>query len=221
MFFECRCVVCDFEPGPVCAACAARFHAAPPAGEVRASFALDDAFRPVVVALKYRRERRLARWAAAHMAPMVPTLADTITWVPATPDRVAWRGYDQSREIAVELARLAGIPARRLLVRARCDERQTARNRMDRARGPQVHGRPTGGLVVVVDDVVTTGATMATAHTALVQAGALHTVPLVLAATPRWDQGPMRRAEHSSTIHPWTSKSAPSGPKSRLVSRNM
>ena len=222
MFFECRCAVCDSAPGPVCDACAAGLAPGPRNDVVRAAFVLDDAARAIVVALKYRRERRLARWVASTLAPLVPALVDTVTWVPATPERVKWRGYDQSGEIAGELARLLGVPAQRLLTRQRGDHRQTSRNRLERAAGPQLGiCRPADGLVVVVDDVVTTGATIAKAQAVLSRSGANRAIPVVFAATPRWDQGPMHAAEHSSTIRSWKSKSAPSAPKSLLVSRNM
>ena len=221
MFFECRCAVCRFEAGPVCASCAGQFRPAPVLGDVRTRFVLDDALRPIVVALKYRRERRLARWVAETMVPLVPTLVDRVTWVPATPERVRWRGYDQSAEIARALAASVGVPATPLLGRERGDERQTSRSRSERLEGPRLASRGTcDGLVVVVDDVITTGATLATATTCLGTAGARRVIPVAFAATPRWDQRPLQRSEHSSTIRSWKSKSAPSASISLLASRS-
>ncbi len=140
----------------------------------------------MIVALKYRRERRLAHWVGDQLVPLVPALIDAITWVPATPERVRWRGYDQSQEIATHVARSLGVPCERLLGRTSRDQRQTSRTRHERAQGPQLFARaPADGLVAVIDDVVTTGATVATAQAVLRSSGSALVVPVVLAATPK------------------------------------
>lgn len=192
MFFERRCVVCGDQDGPVCRACGESFVRTPTGRStsvVRSVFELNDDLRPVLVALKYRRERRLANWAAEQVAALVPQAADALCWVPATPERVRWRGYDQATEIAMSVGRQLDMPVRGLLRRGRHDQRQTGQSRHDRSDGPDLSlsERPPG-LVVVIDDVVTTGSTLATAEQVLRAGGAERVVPVVLAAAPRHTQ---------------------------------
>ena len=188
MFFERCCVVCGAGGELVCAGCEAELRPVHPAGGSvdRSRYELEPVVREVVAALKYRRERRLARWAAGRIAPLVPRAADAITWCPATPRRVRLRGFDQGRELAASLSRCTGVPMRRLVRRALDDERQTGRTRAERAAGPALAavGRPRG-LVVVVDDITTTGATVEAARRVLLDAGACRVVSVTLAATPR------------------------------------
>lgn len=185
MFFERRCVVCDDPDGPVCVVCERSFVRRPETSLARGAFVLDDRLRPVLVALKYRRERRLADWAGAMVAPLVPRGADVICWVPATPERLKWRGYDQAAEIARAVGRRTRVPVKGLLTRANGDQRQTGQSRSERSAGPDLTARcPTSDLVVLIDDVVTTGATLGRATQALRAAGTERVVPVVLAAAP-------------------------------------
>jgi predicted amidophosphoribosyltransferase len=198
MFFDCRCLVCDdLDPDPVCARCESRLLPARSHEPVRARFLLNDDLRQVLVALKYRRERRVAAWAARQIAPLLPGDPDAICWVPATPERLRWRGYDQSAEIARLVARSLAVPARRLLGRSRHDTRQTGRNRQERTSGPRLWARSTPpSLVVLIDDVTTTGSTLAAAERTLIDAGADRVIPVVLAAAPlRTQLGPADRSK--------------------------
>lgn len=152
---------------------------------VRAGFELNPSTRELVAALKYRRERRLARWFAGGLEPLVPRGFDALTWVPAVPDRVRSRGYDHSRELAGALARRTGVPAVELLGRDRTDSRQTGKDRRHRLAGPRLgamaRSPPT---VVLVDDVVTTGSTLRAAARVLRASGAQRVLCVVVAATP-------------------------------------
>ena len=132
--------------------------------------------------LKYAGERRLARplgeaiarrWAAAGAG------GDVLVPVPASADRVRERGYDQAALLAGAAARPLGLRAEPALAR---DRQTTAQFDLDRgARGTNVAGafrvtRPEvirGRWVVLVDDVVTTGATLAACATALLEGGAI------------------------------------------------
>lgn len=188
MFFERRCVVCGEGADLVCASCTARLRPLEPrsGADRRSCFELEPTIREVVAALKYRRERRLANWAAERLAALVPRNADMVTWCPATPSRERRRGFDQGRELARAVAGCTGLPLRRLLRRSAGDGRQTGRTRDERAFGPSLMpvGHP-GQLVVLVDDITTTGATLDAAQRVLFGAGADRVVAVTLAATPR------------------------------------
>lgn len=158
---------------------------------------LDDTAKAIVAAFKYRSERRLASWMAEHMAELVPATADLLTWAPATPERRRSRGYDQGQELALALAGHTGLPVCRLLKRDRRDSRLTGRSRDARADGPKLIDAGSvapGAMIVVVDDVVTSGATIASASAHLRARGAARCVAVTFASTPRVrSEGPSSR----------------------------
>lgn len=110
---------------------------------------------------------------------------DVVTWVPASRRQARRRGYDQGRELALAAARPLGLPARPLLRRAG-REAQAGRNRIDRLAGPslQARGRCRPARVLLVDDVATTGASLARAAAVLRAAGAGSVSAAVVAAVP-------------------------------------
>jgi ComF family protein len=133
--------------------------------------------------LKYAGERRLAkplgevlaaRWQRAGIG------GDLLVPVPASPDRIRERGYDQ----AVLLAAIAGsrlrLPVVQALERIHATAAQHALGRASRSENvghvfgvrPELRDRIAGRWVVLVDDVVTTGATLGACGEALMAAGA-------------------------------------------------
>lgn len=185
----------------LCEACRAALRPAPdlgvPAGldELWALLAYEGPGRALVTAFKYRQRRDLAVRLAPALADRIDRPVDVVTWLPTTAARRRARGYDQARLLArATAARLGGPPVRRLL-RRRAGPPQTGSSAPARAIGPAfVARRALGGArVLVVDDVVTTGASLRAAAGALRRAGASSVVGLALARTPL--KAPGRSAE--------------------------
>ena len=140
---------------------------------IDAAFAFEGVARELIVALKFRHRRSAAAVLAAQMVRRLGLdQVDVVTWAPTSARRVRHRGYDQAEAIAQAVARHLGVPCRRLLYRAHGGP-QTGKSRADRLVGPAFRARrPRPGLsVLVIDDVVTTGATLRTAAEALRSAG--------------------------------------------------
>jgi ComF family protein len=151
--------------------------------------------RSAVHALKYRGERRLARPLGAALArrwARAGAGGEVLVPVPVHATRLADRGYDQAVLLAAAAGEGLGLPVRPVLVRRRATARQFDLDRDRRAAnvggafacatgaGPIVTGR----WVILVDDVLTTGATAAACATTLLAGGAL-AVSLVAVARER------------------------------------
>jgi predicted amidophosphoribosyltransferase len=195
MLFPVRCAACGRPGASPCSGCVQGFERAPP--QV-APLGLDDCFalldydgpaRDLVARLKYRNLRASAGWLATGMAALVPAAAiDVVTWAPTTPERRRHRGFDQAAVLARAVARQLGVPCAGFLAR-RAGPPQTGRSRAERWQGPEMVptrqlDRWAGATVAVVDDVLTTGASLTASARALRSGGAGAVVGLVAARTP-------------------------------------
>lgn len=156
-----------------------------------AAFVHAGPMRRALAALKYTGVARLAPILADAALPALETLMRvsgpaTLVPVPVHDERRRERGYDQAELIARALARQSGAPCELLLERIRPTTKQ---HRLDRAGRlanlrdafrvpPGVAVAPT---VIVVDDIVTTTATLEVCAAALRDAGCDRVYGLALA----------------------------------------
>lgn len=154
--------------------------------DCRALLDYDGPARDLVARIKYRNQRAVVGWLGSAMAAgLPPGSVQVVTWAPTTAARRRARGFDHAELLARRVARAARLPCAALLVRID-GPAQTGRSRADRQQAPAFAPRRAldGMAVLVVDDVITTGATVAGAALALRRAGA-HRVSALAAAHTR------------------------------------
>ena len=169
----------EFDPGERCAACQAKPRAFDAA---RAACLYDEASRDPILKLKHADRLdlapMLARWISRAARELVED-ADAIAPVPLHPSRLLSRRYNQAAEIARPLAAMTGAPyLPDALVRRRPTATQGGKSGSGRKRN--VAGafdvpdprRVEGLRILLVDDVLTTGATAEGCARALKAAGA-------------------------------------------------
>lgn len=156
-----------------------------------APFAFEGLAARTVRALKYDRWRSLAPWMAARMAPGAEAMASRIgegpPWlipVPLTPARQRERGFNQAGELARALAERGVGSLGRFLDRRPGGGRQAGVHGALRRANVQGRFRLRAGLpdgrrsAMLVDDVLTTGATAIACAETLAEAG-FHSVATV------------------------------------------
>jgi len=164
--------------GGICGACLLR----PPVfAAAFAAFAYAFPLDRMMQAFKYGGRLSHADFFAAALAQRVARRSDArwpdaLVALPLAPSRQRERGFDQASEIARRVARITGVPKVHGLHRTRDTPAQAALPWDERA--ANVRGAfmadPTlaGKRIAIVDDVMTTGATLASAAGAVLRAGA-------------------------------------------------
>jgi ComF family protein len=123
-------------------------------------------WRPVADALSIAM---VGAWEGAPWGP-----PDAVTWVPLSRRRLATRGYDQARALASAVAPRLGVPRVRLLRRVGDAGPQARRGGTERRQAMRgvFAADEVSGRILLVDDVLTTGATAGACAEALRAAGA-------------------------------------------------
>lgn len=142
--------------------------------------------------MKFGGHRWLSRPLGSILAGTVQTLmpVDLLVPVPADSERVGRRGFNQAADLAIEVSWLLHIPVSHILTRKSRTAHQVGLDRRDRWRnlrmsmGVRKPADLTGASVVLIDDVMTTGATLSEAARVLKNLGAARVMGATLARTP-------------------------------------
>ena len=160
----------------------------------RAVFIYDDVSRPLIIKFKHNDRTdaaiHLARWMARAGAELIQD-CDLIVPVPLHRRRLFIRMYNQSSLLANALSKQVNIPVdARVLARTKLTQSQGGLNRKARLKNvskafsvpdaPKVQGKK----ILLIDDVLTTGATVNECARVLLENGAKSVDVLVLARVP-------------------------------------
>lgn len=196
-----RCAACDaVADAPVCAACDAELGALPVPRAVGldgvrawAAFVFAGPVREVVHRGKFQGNRAALRHVAALAVTRLELTSrprpDAVLPVPLGARRRRQRGYNQAAVVAGVIAQAGGAPVLDGLTRVRETQPQSSRGEADRRtnvagafdwRGTDL----AGARLWLIDDVLTTGATIEAAAAVLLGAGACRVDGLVIARVP-------------------------------------
>ncbi|HKY60653.1 MAG TPA: ComF family protein [Gemmatimonadota bacterium] len=156
--------------------------------EARAAVRYGGVAVSLVRHLKYGGWLHLAEICASRMAGTIEAASlDALVPVPLHPVRLRARGYNQARVLAEALGAIHAVPVLDALERVRATRSQVGLGRSERAinvEGAFLCRLGSPPVVGLVDDVTTSGATLAAAGSALLQAGARRVMGLAFALAP-------------------------------------
>jgi ComF family protein len=173
--------------GRLCGRCSLPYLAS-----IRAACTFDGVIRTAIHRFKFRHTRYLAPFLAQVMAQSLarrPIQADLLVPVPMSPSRRRERGYNHSELLAAALARLTTLPepSPELLAKSKETRPQVGLSAVERRknlRGAFACPSPellAGRRCLLIDDVITTGATLNACAQPLIEAGAKRVMGLVVA----------------------------------------
>jgi len=182
-----------------CADCPPR-----PIDTTRAPFLYEGPLARAIRGLKFSGWRSLVSHLGGAMAAVADSPARVVTWVPLSAVRRCERGFDQAELLARALASRTGRRPRRLLERVEdipARARLPGRERREIPEGAFAAAGAVPPTVLLVDDVLTTGATAAACARALRRGGARRVDVLVAARSLRGAPVPARvRAAPSRAV---------------------
>jgi len=178
----------------------------PPIAVARAPFLFAGPVRSAIHRLKFAGWRGVADALGDAMACVNVFSADAVTWVPLSRLRLAERGYDQARALALVIGVHLGVPVQPFLRRNDADGSQARRTGVDRRTAMlgafRSAGRSPPARVLLVDDVLTTGSTAAACARILREEGTAE-VGLLTAARAISGQIPARYTRSGSRLGLW------------------
>jgi ComF family protein len=190
-----------YDPGP--GVLSMQAIADPPAYErARAAVRYDEIARTLVHALKYGDRLDLAptlgRWMVQAGAPLLAE-ADALVPVPLHWRRLWWRRFNQSATLAEVIAARVNLPVAHALARVKATRQQVGLTASERALNVQgafrvpeaARADVKGRRLVIVDDVLTSGATIDACSRVLLRAGADAVDVLVFARVVDGRGGPI------------------------------
>jgi ComF family protein len=195
-FLPPRCVSCQVAGTYFCPVCQAALsqpaaREVPPLDGLHTVASYQGPAQDAVHALKYEGKRPLAWLLAKPMAALLRATGWPITVITAVPMHAAHqaeRGYNQAALLAEALAKQMHVPfEEEILIRQRETASQVGLNAQERWQNVAEAFQASdvrGQVVLVVDDVATTGATLAACASALKKAEASHVFALTFASTP-------------------------------------
>ncbi len=186
------CLGCGQEGALLCCICAAKLtpvenHAPKKVGRITAATTYNSIAKKLVWQLKFQGAQAAAADMSMRMAALLQTDEhDLIVPVPTATKRVRQRGYDQAKLLARHMARQKQLPYMDCLRRSgqthqvgasREQRLMQLRNAFQLKSGYMLGGN----RIVIVDDVVTTGATLEAAASILLASGASQVDAIVFA----------------------------------------
>jgi len=181
-----RCYICNklTRQGSVCKSCK-------PRSRLRHVWWLGDyktELKELVLQMKYQRKRETARLLGMYLAQKIPYLPEDtlVVHLPTASSRVRRRGFDQAQFVAQSFAEnrtlsykkvLSRLGQKELIGKRRADRLKLMQGVFQVARDFELKNRS----VVLVDDVLTTGASLESAAAVLREAGAAHVDAAVIA----------------------------------------
>ncbi len=184
-----RCGFAQAQDSSACLSC----RVAPPPYDGALSWATyHGPVRELVQLLKFQGVRPVAAFFASALAQLPLPTADVIVPMPLGPQRLRQRGFNQSQEIARHLGRARALPVAATWLRRKRDTQAQAglsqEQRISNMRGAfalvERHG-VRGRRILLLDDVLTTGATARSAATVLARAGAVSVHVITVARADR------------------------------------
>lgn len=180
------CPLCAL-PSPAGAPCGACLRRAPPFVATRAAFAYAFPVDRLLHALKYRSALPYVEFLAGALADAVVPGPQVVVPLPLHPARQRERGFNQAQELARHVARRLRVPLVQGLARTRDTPAQAGSSQAARRRNVRGAFAPLpaveGCRIALVDDVMTTGATLAEAARAALAGGARSVEAWVVART--------------------------------------
>lgn len=171
----------------------------PPWQQLRALWKYTNSARDFITAMKYHPSQHLARIAGKELAAALPHLFKSFDWdlvvpIPSSPNRLAKRGFNQctllAKPIAAVLPRSCRLSPQALTHQGHNRPQATLPTHL---RWKNMQGAFIGNQqlvsdkrILLIDDVITTGASINAATAALLISGAAAVDVLVLACSPFW-----------------------------------